>query len=97
MHQIQNDVRLIGGGKGVLVETATGGGGQFHGHFRVLEEHGVTAGCGVLLIVRETRGIPLPRRTGIEPDRADGGHQQDVAQTTAAGAAQMSVTETKNG
>ena len=98
--EVDDDPGVLALRKRVLVDAGALGGGEFGAHLWIFQEHGVVAGLGDLIVVREARTVALVRLfagTRLEFDGACAGHDEEVEQIAAAGAAQVGVAEAHDG
>ncbi len=102
--EIDEDVAVLGrslaGGEGVAMQAGALGGGELGADAVVLEQDGVEAGLGVLVGVIEAgavAGVGVAARTGDELGLAGAGHDEEVEQIAAAGAAEVGVAEAHDG
>ena len=96
VHEVEDHVRRVGLRERVAVDGDALGRGQLDADAAVGEPHGVVAGRRLLLGVREARAVAalgLLARAGLEGERADRGHQEDVEHVADAGAGEVRLAE----
>ena len=97
--EIEDHVRGAAALEGVAVDADAGGGGQLGRDAVVLQDDGVVAGLGRLVVVRETGSIPGVRIVlgpRIQLQRARRRHQQHVAEVRVPRAAEVRVGEAED-
>ena len=93
-HQIQDDLGGAVLGEGIAVQGHPFRGGQFRIDTGVVKSHAIVPGFSLLGFVPEARGV-VP--TGMAVRLAHDGHQRDVAQIGMTRAAEVGVTEARDG
>src|SRR5690348_2032439 len=99
-HQVQDDMRLVAGGEGILVKAYPRGRREFGPDIIVFEFYLVVIGFGRFRGMAESAAVTAPGlagNAGIEPQFAHGGHDQEIAEIGMPRAAEMRMTKTYDG